>query len=410
MLLHYFTIAWRNLWKNRVFSLINVFGLAVGLACCLLMTLYVRHELRYDQFQKKGDRIARVIMEYGFSGSVNKGNYTSTKVAPTFQRTFPEIESAVRMTQLPRVVRHEDKLFNEKKFMYADSSFFNVFEFRMLRGSPQRALNGPNMVVLTAAAATKYFGKEDPVGKILKVGANGEDYLVTGVMENYPSNSQMQFDFLASFSSLGVNQEETYWDANYTTYFLLRDKAALAGLQAKIPGFMKKEMGTEASINDYLTFWLEPFTRIHLHSPYAGFEPTNSSTYVTMVGAVALLVLLLSALVFARRMRPESRRLRVAEILLSVLVAAAGAAATLLMLVFMASGVTYRGDSPDAAGMSIVFGLFLYFPSAGLLILPLAMKVSRLSPRLRRGLGWSVFLLVLLPFAVLTVASLSVAS
>ena len=103
------------------------------------------------------------------------------------------------------------------------------------------------MVVLTAAAATKYFGKEDPVGKILKVGANGEDYLVTGVMENYPSNSQMQFDFLASFSSLGVNQEETYWDANYTTYFLLRDKAALVGLQAKLPGFMKKEMGTEAN-------------------------------------------------------------------------------------------------------------------------------------------------------------------
>ena len=169
MLLHYFTIAWRNLWKNRVFSLINVFGLAVGLACCLLMTLYVRHELRYDQFQKKGDRIARVIMEYGFSGSVNKGNYTSTKVAPTFQRTFPEIESAVRMTQLPRVVRHEDKLFNEKKFMYADSSFFNVFEFRMLRGSPQRALNGPNMVELTEAVATKYFGKRDPR-------ANGEDY------------------------------------------------------------------------------------------------------------------------------------------------------------------------------------------------------------------------------------------
>ena len=125
--------------------------------------------------------------------------------------------------------------------------------------------------------------------------------------------------------------------------------------------------------------------------------------------SLGLVVLLLSALVFARRMKPESRRLRVAEILLSVLVAAAGAAATLLALTFMASGATYRGNSPDAAGMGILFGLFFYFPAAGLLILPLAMKMSRLSPRLRRGLGWSVFLLVLLPFAVLTLASLSVA-
>lgn len=123
--------------------------------------------------------------------------------------------------------------------------------------------------------------------------------------------------------------------------------------------------------------------------------------------SLGLVVLLLSALVFARRIKPQSRRLRVAEILLSVLVAAAGAAATLSMLALMASGATYRGDSPDAAGMGIAFGLFLYFPSAGLLILPLAMKVSRLSPRLRRGLGWSVFLLVLLPFAVLAAVSLS---
>ena len=129
--------------------------------------------------------------------------------------------------------------------------------------------------------------------------------------------------------------------------------------------------------------------------------------FALVQAALALLVLLLSALVFARRMRPESRRLRGAEMLLSVLVGALGAAASCLTLAFMASGATYKGDSPDAGGMAVMVGLLLYYPSAGLLILPLALNVSRLSPRLRRGLGWSVLPLVLLPFAVLTVARLA---
>ena len=119
---------------------------------------------------------------------------------------------------------------------------------------------------------------------------------------------------------------------------------------------------------------------------------------------LSLLVILLSLLIVARRLRPENRRLRGPEILLSILVGVLGAVATVLTLAFVASGATYKGDSPDAGGMSLMVGLYLYYPSAGFMILPLAMKVSRLSPRLRRGLVWSVPLLVLLPFAVLTVS------
>ncbi|HYO21053.1 MAG TPA: ABC transporter permease, partial [Flavisolibacter sp.] len=120
MVKHYFRIAWRNLVKNKAFSTINVIGLAIGLTCCLFMTLYIRHELSYDDFQPNRDRVARMIMEYSFSGKVNKGNYTSTKVAPVFARTFPEVEAAVRMYMAPRVVKLDEKLFTEKKFMYAD--------------------------------------------------------------------------------------------------------------------------------------------------------------------------------------------------------------------------------------------------------------------------------------------------
>src|SRR5437763_3064982 len=139
MIHHYLLIAWRNLWKNKVFSIINLLGLAIGLSCCLLMTLYIRHELSYDNFQKKGDRVVIVIMEYSFSGAVNKGNYTSTKVAPSFKKNFPEVESAIRMTKRTRVVKTGDKLFNEDKFAFADSTFFDLFSFRLLKGNTRYA-------------------------------------------------------------------------------------------------------------------------------------------------------------------------------------------------------------------------------------------------------------------------------
>ena len=130
MIKNYFKIAFRNLLKNKTSSAINIFGLTIGLTSCLLIALYIQQELSYDKFQEKGNRIARVIMEYSFDGKVfNKGNFTSVRVAPVFTKTFPEIESAIRMTQAERVVSFEDKLFTEKRFVYADSNFFKIFSF-----------------------------------------------------------------------------------------------------------------------------------------------------------------------------------------------------------------------------------------------------------------------------------------
>ncbi|MDP4264634.1 MAG: ABC transporter permease [Bacteroidota bacterium] len=298
MLKHYLRIAARNLSKNKKFSAINIFGLAIGLTCCLLIALYIQHELSYDHFQKKGNRIARVIMEYSMGGRAIRGNFTSTKVAPAFKKNFPEVESAVRMSGSSRVVHYGESLFNEKSFVYADSTFFDLFSFKLIKGDLRYALSGPNVVVLTQSTAKKYFGDEDPVGKIIKVGSAEADYQVTGVMEDCPSNSQIKFDFLASFSSLGANQEETYWDANYTTYFLLRDKASIGSLQARIPGFMKKETANDLSGNDYITFYLEPFNSVHLYSPYDGFEPNNSITYIYIIGAIALLILAIACFTY----------------------------------------------------------------------------------------------------------------
>ncbi|HEX6226964.1 MAG TPA: ABC transporter permease [Chryseolinea sp.] len=285
-------VAVRSLWKNKVLSSINIFGLSVGLSSCLLIGLYIQHEFSYDKFQLNGDRIVRVIMEYAFDGSPEKkkGNFTSTKVAPVLARTFPEVEKSVRMTNRERVVRNGDKMISEPNFMFADSSFFDVFTYHFIEGNPANALHGPNKVVLTRSAAKKYFVNESPLGKILVIGPKNTPYEVTGVMEDYPRNSQIRFDFLASFSSLGVNQELTYWDANYTTFLLLTEASAIAALQEKISSFMKKEMEGSGAFVD---FWLESFPRIHLYSDYSGFVPTNSITYLYILSVVATLILVI---------------------------------------------------------------------------------------------------------------------
>jgi putative ABC transport system permease protein len=293
MFKNYWRTALRGFSKNKTATIINVLGLTVGLSSCLIIALFIRHELSFDDFETKGSRIVRVIMKYKFDGGgeVQGGNYTATKVATTFQRNFPEIQSAVRMQDPDEIVRYEDKLFDEQHFLYADSSFFDIFSMPLLRGDMKRALSGPRKIVLTQSTVRRYFGDADPIGKILRVGSDSSNYEVTGVMADCPSNSQIQFDMLASFSSLYANQDEYYWDANYTTYFLLRNPADRETLQGKITPFMKKEMKGQGATIDFL---LEPFMRIHLYSEYQGFVPGTSIVYIYILAGVALLILVIA--------------------------------------------------------------------------------------------------------------------
>lgn len=291
MLKNYLKIAWRNLWKNKTYSFINLTGLITGITCCILMGLYIRHELSFDRFQKKGDRIVRVIMEYSHAGQESKqGNFTSARVFPVFAASFPEIESGVRMTDYNLVIRHNNKQYEERRVMFADSTFFQLFSFPILSGDARTALNGPNKIMLTAASARKYFGSQDPVGQTLQVGPSGTPYEVTGVLEDCPENSQIQYDFLASFSSLSQvkDWENTYWNADFTTYFLLHSADQTDKLQAEIPVFMKGELKDyHANIN----FHLEPFYSIHLHSPYDAWKPNTSITDIYIAATIVLLIL-----------------------------------------------------------------------------------------------------------------------
>lgn len=268
------------------------------MACCLLLFMYVSHELSYDSFQQKADRTVRVTMEYSLDGNVGKAAVTGTKVAPEFVRAFPEVEVGVRLLNSSAVVRQGDQQYSEKKFVYADSSLFQIFSFQLRKGDPKTALAGPNKLVLSESTARKYFGNEDPIGQVLRVDASRSetDYTVTGVVEDVPLNSQIKYDILASFSSLGASKTEEWWSANYATYLLLRTPEALAGLQAKVPGYLKsKSAETEMTGSNYLTYNLEPLLRVHLHSEVEGnFEPNGDLLYIYIFGSIALLILLIA--------------------------------------------------------------------------------------------------------------------
>jgi putative ABC transport system permease protein len=291
MLHNYLKTTLRSLWKSKAFSAINVIGLAVGLAACVLIMLYVWNELRYDRFHAQADRIVRVTMEYSLDGEVGKAPVTGTKVAHNFSRDFPEVEKAVKVINNKVVVKAGDQLFEEKNFYYADSTFFQIFSFGLRRGNPNRVLEAPGQVVLTEATARRYFGEADPVGKPLQI--NGNQYTVTGLVADPPPYSQLKFDAVASFSSLdGDARVIQWWSANYTTYLLLRNPGAIKTLQAKIPGYMKEQAGeTGMTGSNYVTFNLEPLTDVHLRSELPGFEPNADITYIYIFSAIALLIL-----------------------------------------------------------------------------------------------------------------------
>jgi putative ABC transport system permease protein len=296
MLKSYFKTALRNLRKNKLYSSINIFGLTAGLSACLLIGVYIMHELSYDKFNVNANRIVRATMEYRQAGTVNDVATTGTKVGPQFKRVFPSIEEYVRTFISHNVVKSSNKFFDEPRIMYADPAFFKIFSFHIVEGSAATALDARNKVVITQSMAKKYFGDADAIGKILTSGGN--DLRVSAVCEDVPQNSQLKFDFVTQFLNLGngVEQEE-WWTANWITYFLLKDEKSIQPLLQQVVDYMKTPVvRAEAGLQseDYLTYHLEPLTKVHLYSPLAGFEPNGSITYIYMFAVIALLILIIA--------------------------------------------------------------------------------------------------------------------
>lgn len=296
MFKNYFKTALRNLRKNKLYSAINIFGLTVGLAACLLIGVYINHELSYDKFNTNADRIVRATMEYKQAETVNTVASTGTKVGPQFKRTFPAVEEYVRTFISSSVVKQGDRIFDESRVLFADDPFFKIFSFKLIEGNASTALDAPDKIVLTRSMAKKYFGNEEAVNKTLNV--IGRDMTVSAICEDAPQNSQIKFDFVTQFLNLsnGV-QEETWWNANWMTYFLLKDKNSIAKFQQQVNNYMNEpEVRKEARLegSNYLRYNFEPLTRVHLYSSLAGFEPNGSITYIYMFLVIALLILIIA--------------------------------------------------------------------------------------------------------------------
>lgn len=301
MLKNYLTVAFRNLQKHLSYSLINIFGLGLGLATALLLLTSIMHELSFDTFNEKKDNLYRVSMEMSFGGQFVNTAVSPTALLPAL-REFPETETGVRVYNAamfnPTVVKQGKKLFQEGDFYFADSTFFDVFTYPLLTGNAATALKEPYSVVLTRSTAEKYFGKESPIGKTLEIN-NARDYTITGVVADPPSNSTLQFDFIASFSSLPQGQDAPVWSsANYHTYVLLHPETNVEALREKTNELVKKTMAEELTqANDYVRFQFMKLADIHLHSRLQHeITPVGDIQYVYIFSGVALIIVLIASI------------------------------------------------------------------------------------------------------------------
>jgi putative ABC transport system permease protein len=290
MLRNYLKLAFRHLLRKKTFSFINIFGLTIGLAGCVLIGLFIADELSFDTFNRKADRIARITSEYTNSGTVNPIAVSGTRVGPRLHSIFPAIEAFTRTFVGRTIVSNGVTHFEENNFLYADSSFFDIFTFPVLKGDPNPLKSKDNLVI-TESTAKKYFGSEDPIGKTLRI-RDEKTYRVAAVIADPPGTSQLQFDFVARFDNL--EKPDEWWTMNWITYLLIRDAHGFAPLEQQINAYMqspaiRNETGLTGT--DYLIYHLEPLTRVHLYSKLEGFTPNGSITTVYVLTIIAILIL-----------------------------------------------------------------------------------------------------------------------
>jgi putative ABC transport system permease protein len=294
MLKNYIKIAFRNLQKNKVFSLVNIAGLTIGLAAFWLIALYVADELSFDRYHQNADRIYRVVQHAKWDGGKFDFPITSAPFAPALKNDFPQIQETVRFDiEGGGTISYNNKHLQVNDMMFTDPSAFAVFTWHFLSGDPKTALTKPQSIVLTKTLATKIFG--DPSLALNKTISFENNYpnLVTGVIDDIPANSHFTFSALRS---LPKNYIEDWQNSHLYTYILLKKDADIKKLEAGLPHFFNKYL--KASMSN-INYWMElqPITSIHLHSNLSFEMGANSSMiYIYTFSIVAVLILLIAAI------------------------------------------------------------------------------------------------------------------
>jgi putative ABC transport system permease protein len=314
MFKNYLKIAWRNLLKNKTFSFVNIIGLASGLACFILIALYVVDELSYDRFNEKAGRIYRIHGDIVFGGNPLHLAVASDPMGSALKKDYPQVEEYVRFfnSSGSKLIKKGDQFINESNVVHADSTLFEVFTLPLIAGNPKSALNDPNTVVISESTAKKYFSTLDAVGKTIEVDDNGSTlYKVTAVMKDIPHNSHFNFDMIFSMDNVQY-QWGNFLSHNHQTYLLLKPGTDYKAFEKNFPQFINKYVVPQAaqfmnikSMDEFekagnkLEYSLMPLTDIHLHSDrYPELGVNGNIQYVYIFSVIALVVLLLACINF----------------------------------------------------------------------------------------------------------------
>jgi len=313
MIKNYLLIAFRNAIRNKAYTIINLLGLAIGIASSIMILLFVLDELSYDQHNEHFRDIYRIYVKGKIQGNEVEVALSNAPMGATLKSDFPEVVEFTRLYTFDGdpIVKYGEKVFIEENFYYADSTFFNVFTAPVVYGNPIDMLSRPNTVVLTEEIARKYFGNEDPVGKLLQVGMGEENYEVTGVVKGFPENSHFQFNMLGSMTSIYLADYTQWLGNNSYTYIRLKKEFDPAQLEEKFPELIAQHMGTELeemlglTMEEFLEsgnqfgYYLQPLKDIHLRSDLQ-FEinPGGSRSSVIIFSVIALFLILIASINF----------------------------------------------------------------------------------------------------------------
>ena len=299
MLFQNLKIAFRVLNRHKGYALINIAGITVGVTVCLLIGLYIQHELSYDRYHVNHKNIYRLANKVDGASFENGIAKISAPWGPGLAKNFPEVESYCRFVFFGEsLFRYGDKQAYEESGFYADSTVLKIFSWKLIKGDPKTAMEAPNNMIISESFAKKYFGNEDPIGKTFTVGSDNDLYKVTGLIKDVPSNSHFRFDFLATLSSYHHPDMDKWnrWNQFYT-YLLLKPGVSVKAIEQKAHPFIDQHLDSATAA--VCTPFLQPLAGIHLHSDlFREMEPNSNSNYVYIFGTLALFIILIACLNF----------------------------------------------------------------------------------------------------------------
>ena len=308
MLKNLIKTAIRHIVKHLGYSILNILGLTLGITSALFLIIYVADEVSYDRYHEKADRIYRVSSTIKEPDDQFTWIVAQIPFGPQVVHDYPEVQSSVRFINMPRALyKFEDKEFNEENFFYVDSTLFDIFTYKVIKGEIKSALLAPKKIILTEKIANKYFGKSDPIGKTLTTGT--DTYEVTGVIQDVPTNSHFRFDAVAARNNL-PKQLGNWGNFGVFTYLLFPEKFDVKAFETKMQGMYDAYMKTIFEpLKISITYHLEPITRIHLYSTNASEpEPTGSITYVYIFAIVAIFLVLIASMNYMNLATARSTR------------------------------------------------------------------------------------------------------